>query len=136
MVSSIFKTAVKKLFQSTAVITFEANTENASDKSATPSNSDFIKINFSVAPGPVIKMCFAEASFFMLEKKRTASSRKFIFSSDRVAQAPCFQIAAPVVALCETMNPFVEVIAIAIRSIRRESVVDIFNIKCSTVTIP
>jgi hypothetical protein len=133
MVSSIFNVAVKKLLLSAAKTTFEANTEKASDKSATPSNSDFITFNFSVAPGPVIKMCFAEASFFMLEKKRTASSRKFILSSDRVEQVPCFQIAAPAVAFCETMNPFVLVIAIAIRSKRKKSVVDIFNIRCSTV---
>ena len=60
------------------LLTLAAKSENAADKSSTPSNSPLIIDNFETASGPLIKMCFAEASFFMFEKKRTASSKKFI----------------------------------------------------------
>ena len=59
-------------------LTFAANSEKAAERSSTPSNSPLIIISLETASGPLIKICFADASFFIFEKNLTASSKKFI----------------------------------------------------------
>ena len=84
--------------------TLAANSEKAAERSSTPSNSPLIIANFDAASGPLINMCFAEASFFIFEKNRTASSKKFIEIVLRDIDC-CLMLDTANALLVDTMNP-------------------------------
>ena len=100
--------------------TFDASSENAPDKSSTPTNSALMRFNFSTAPAPLIKICLADASFFMFEKKRIASSKKFIFIVPLLNRDSGLCILALVTSLCDTINPSVDTRATTISAANRK----------------
>ena len=61
--------------------TLFASSEKAVERSVALANSVLSNSNFSDAPGPLISICFADASFFIFVTNRNASSKKFIFNS-------------------------------------------------------